>query len=67
MNVAIFWDIASCSQYMNQHFGGMYRLHLQCRKLAEQETFAQQVSSHMDYAALHPRRGNIHVNFVWQT
>jgi hypothetical protein len=34
----IFWDIASCSLYMNQHFGGTYHLHLQGWKSAEQET-----------------------------
>jgi hypothetical protein len=28
MNVAIFWNIASYSPYVNQHFEGMYRLHL---------------------------------------
>jgi hypothetical protein len=34
MNVAIFWDTAPCSQYMNQRFGGTYNLHLQRRKSA---------------------------------
>jgi hypothetical protein len=29
MNVAIFWDIAPCSTYVNQRFGGVYHLRLQ--------------------------------------
>jgi hypothetical protein len=32
MNVAILWDIASCSPYVSRRFGGTYRLHLQGRK-----------------------------------
>jgi hypothetical protein len=58
MTVAIFWDIASCSQYMNRRFGGLYRLHLQGKKLAEQETFAQQTM--WIYI---PEDGNVHVRF----
>jgi hypothetical protein len=38
MKIAIFWDIPPCSPYLNQRFGGMYHLHLQGRKSAEQET-----------------------------
>jgi hypothetical protein len=34
MNVATFWDIASCSPYVNRRFGGTYHLHFQSRKLA---------------------------------
>jgi hypothetical protein len=34
----IFWDIAACSLYTNQHFGGIRRLHFHGRKSAEQET-----------------------------
>jgi hypothetical protein len=37
MKVAIFWDIAPCSPYMNGRFGGTYLLHFQGRKAAEQE------------------------------
>jgi hypothetical protein len=37
MNVAIFWDKAPCSLYVNQHFGGMYHLFIQGKKSAEQE------------------------------
>jgi hypothetical protein len=29
MNVAMFWDIAPYSPYVNRRFGGMYHLHLQ--------------------------------------
>jgi hypothetical protein len=42
MNVAIFWDIAPCSPYVNQRFGGTYHLYLQGKKSAEQETSVQQ-------------------------
>jgi hypothetical protein len=38
MDVAIIWDIAPCSPYMSIRFRGTYRLHLQGRKSAEQET-----------------------------
>jgi hypothetical protein len=38
MNVAICWDKAPCSPYVNRRFGGRYNLHLQGRKSAEQET-----------------------------
>jgi hypothetical protein len=44
MNVAIFWDIAPYSPNMNRRFGGTYRLHVQGRKLAEQESSVQQVA-----------------------
>jgi hypothetical protein len=33
--VAIFWDIAPCSPYVNRCFRGTYHLHLQGRKSAE--------------------------------
>jgi hypothetical protein len=33
MKVAIFWDIALCSLYTDQRFGGIYHLHLQGRIL----------------------------------
>jgi hypothetical protein len=63
MDVVFFWDIAPCSSYVNRHFGGRYYLHLQGKKLAEQETSVQQVvrhfrnvGSHMEHAALYPRR-----------
>jgi hypothetical protein len=36
MNVAIFWDIAPYSLYVNRRFGATYRLHLQGLKSAEQ-------------------------------
>jgi hypothetical protein len=44
MSGAIVWDIASCSPYVNRRFGGMYDLHLQGRKSAEEETRLQQVA-----------------------
>jgi hypothetical protein len=44
MNVAIFWDLAPCSPYVNRRFGGTYHLHLQGRKSLRQETSDQQVA-----------------------
>jgi hypothetical protein len=38
MRIAIFWDIAPCSPYINLRFRGTYRIHLQDPKSAEQET-----------------------------
>jgi hypothetical protein len=38
LNVAILWDIATRSQYVNRFFVGTYRLHVRGRKSAEQET-----------------------------
>jgi hypothetical protein len=32
--IVIFWDIAARGPYMNQRFGGMYRVHLQGLKPA---------------------------------
>jgi hypothetical protein len=29
----VFWDVASCSYFVNRRFGGTYRLHLQGRRL----------------------------------
>jgi hypothetical protein len=45
--VNIFWDtrIAPCGTYVNRRFRGMYHLHLQGRKSAEQEISVQQVAS----------------------
>jgi hypothetical protein len=39
--VAIFWDIPPCNLYKNRCLRVTYRLHLQGRKLAEQETSVQ--------------------------
>jgi hypothetical protein len=47
MNVAIFWDIAPCSSYVNQCFGGKYHLHLQCWILSEEETNLRQETGHV--------------------
>jgi hypothetical protein len=35
MKVAILWDLAPCSPYINQGFGGKYHLHFQGRKSSE--------------------------------
>jgi hypothetical protein len=37
LKIAIVWNIAPCSPYMNRRFGGMYRLHIQGPKSVEQE------------------------------
>jgi hypothetical protein len=38
IKTATFWDISSCSPYMNRRLGRIYHLHLQGRKSAEQES-----------------------------
>jgi hypothetical protein len=38
MKAAVSWDIAPCSPYMNQRFGGTYYLHLQGGESDERET-----------------------------
>jgi hypothetical protein len=38
MNVAIFWDVAQFSSYVNIRFGRTYHLQFHGRKSAEQET-----------------------------
>jgi hypothetical protein len=38
INIAIFWNRAPFSQYVNGNFGVTYHLHLQGRKSAKQET-----------------------------
>jgi hypothetical protein len=38
MNIVIFWDVTQCSPHVKLRFGGKYHLHLQGRKLADQET-----------------------------
>jgi hypothetical protein len=45
MKIVILRDIAPCSQYMNQRFGGTYHLHLKGGKSAEQETSIIQAST----------------------
>jgi hypothetical protein len=63
--VAIFWDIARCSQYVNRRFGGTYHLHLQHAisffgLLFDPEDgddkFLRNIGSYMYYRALYPRR-----------
>jgi hypothetical protein len=38
MKNAVFWDVAPCRAYVNRRFGGIYRLHLQGRKIRERGT-----------------------------
>jgi hypothetical protein len=44
IDVAIFWDIAPRSLYVNRCFGGMYHLHLQCLESTEQDPSIQQLA-----------------------
>jgi hypothetical protein len=41
INVTVFWDIATCSEYVNERIRGAYHLHLQGRKSAEPEISVQ--------------------------
>jgi hypothetical protein len=38
MKNVVSWDVAPCSTCVTQRFGGTYRLHLQDRKSASEET-----------------------------
>jgi hypothetical protein len=38
MKNAVFWNVAMCRPCVNRRFGGIYRLHLQGRKIHERET-----------------------------
>jgi hypothetical protein len=44
MEVAILWDRAPCSWYVNRRFGRTHHLHLQGGESVEQETSVQQVA-----------------------
>jgi hypothetical protein len=35
---ATIWDVAPCRSFVNRHFGGRYRFHLQGRKIRERGT-----------------------------
>jgi hypothetical protein len=37
MKNGVFWDVAPCRSYVNQCFGGTYRLHLQVEISASEE------------------------------
>jgi hypothetical protein len=37
MKNAVFWDVVPCRSCMNRHFGGVYHLHLQGRKITSEE------------------------------
>jgi hypothetical protein len=43
LNVAIFWDIAPCSLYVNRRFEGMYQLHLQGITISRAKNSVQEV------------------------
>jgi hypothetical protein len=50
VNIAIFWDTAPCSQFVNRRFGGTYHLHIQGKKSTEEEASVQQIPSHLLHA-----------------
>jgi hypothetical protein len=37
MKNVVFWDVALCRSWVNRRFGGMYRHHLQGRKIRSRE------------------------------
>jgi hypothetical protein len=61
MNAAIFSNIVLCSPYVNRRFRGMYYLHVQGRKSAEQQSSVEQVAT-LRYI---PEDGNIQVCSVY--
>jgi hypothetical protein len=65
MDDAILLDIAPCGPYVNRRFGGIYHLHLQCPKSAEQETRVYQVAHIRTTQHYIPEDGNIH-NYRWE-
>jgi hypothetical protein len=44
LNVAIYWDLAQCSPYVNWCFEGRYNLHPKSWKSSKQEASMQQVA-----------------------
>jgi hypothetical protein len=38
MKNVVFWDVAPCGSCVNRRFEGMYRLHIQGRKIRERGT-----------------------------
>jgi hypothetical protein len=68
MNIAVFWDIAPCSPYVNRRFGETYHLQLQDRKIRRarnqrtvfdpddgNDTFLRNVGSDKYFTALYVR------------
>jgi hypothetical protein len=49
MKVTVLWDIAPCSPYMNQRFGGMYYFLVQGRKSADRETSVLSIRTALSY------------------
>jgi hypothetical protein len=57
MNVAIFWDIALCSQYVNQCFIQARHQHAAGGDPEDgSDTSLRNISLHMDYMVLYFRR-----------
>jgi hypothetical protein len=49
----VFWDVSLCRSWVNRHFGGTYRLHIQGRKIREREP-ASAASCSLFYNILPP-------------
>jgi hypothetical protein len=47
MKNVVFWDVVPCRSCVKRRFGGMYRLHLQGRKIRERGTSISAVCSHL--------------------
>jgi hypothetical protein len=73
MNNAVFWDVASCSSCVNQHFASIFSVQKSALQTAATcsrwflvrgffypedggDTFLQNVGSHKNYTAPHPRK-----------
>jgi hypothetical protein len=57
MDSVIFWDIVLCIPHVNRNLGGTYYLHLLIFNPEDGgDTFLQNISSHLDFMALYPRR-----------
>jgi hypothetical protein len=74
MKNAIFWDVASCRSFVNQRFGGTYRLHLQGIKIHEQGTSMsrwQQTGrlayfSTLKMEGIHSIETSVHTRSTWR-
>jgi hypothetical protein len=58
-NVAIFWDIALCRPYGNQHLGRTYH-HLQSRKSAEQQVVGEHIYDKTE------NYFNFFISYIWK-
>jgi hypothetical protein len=52
MKNAVFWDVVPCRSCVNRRLGGMYRLHLQGRKIGERGTSVSKWLQLADFCTL---------------